>query len=129
MKVLLEMILIQDFLVKALTIQRGWLNAMNVGVGVDELMSIQEARQMHTCGSSSSDGDRSSISEPALPDDNPFDGGLYILWNLESATPLDLQTAMSKTVDDCELHRWRERCKGITYLAASGNGWHFKAFT
>jgi hypothetical protein len=129
MKVLLEMILTQDFLVKALTIQRGWLNAMNVGMGVDELMSIQEARQMQTCRSSSSDGDRSSISEPALPDDNPFDGGLYILWNLESATPLDLQTAMSKTVDDCELLRWSEWCQGITCLAASGNGWHLKAFT
>lgn len=89
---LLELTLIQDRLLRVLDVQQGWLEALNNGVSPADLTN------------SISSGTQSTGSINAMPQmaGDPFVHGLYVLSQIESATPEDLSIAMSRTVDDCK---------------------------
>jgi hypothetical protein len=93
LQVLLELTLIQDRLLRVLDVQQGWLEALNNGVSPADLTNSISSGTQST----------SSINK-AMPQmaGDPFVHGLYVLSQIESATPEDLSIAMSRTVDDCK---------------------------
>lgn len=89
------MTLIQDRVMRVMNVQQGWLESLRNGVSVSDLTdSITSST--HPPGSM-----MSGNSQKAACND-PFGHGLYVLSQIESATPEDLIFVMSRTVDDCK---------------------------
>eukprot|EP00775_Hariotina_reticulata_P010559 gene10559-10719_t len=92
-KVLLEMTLVQDRVMKVVDIQQGWLDALSNGVSISDLTDSKS-------GSTHLPGSVMSGNPQKAACDDPFGHGLYVLSQIESATPEDLTIVMSRTLDD-----------------------------